>query len=67
MKDVVNMHLLMEKLECLKYLYENGCPWNKNSCERASFNGHIEVLKYLLEKGCPWDKWYLWAHKLDTK
>jgi len=23
-------------LECLKYLHENGCPWNKESCEPLS-------------------------------
>ena len=40
-------------LECLKYLHENGCPWDKWSCEFASKNGHLEILKYLHENGCP--------------
>jgi len=27
------------------------------SCEIASFKGHLEVLKYLHENGCPWNKY----------
>jgi len=38
----------------LKYLHENGCPWNEKCCEYASNNGHLEVLKYLHDNGCPW-------------
>jgi len=44
-------------LEVLKYLHENGCPWDEEGCVYASRNGHIEVLKYLHENGCPWDNW----------
>ena len=40
----------------LKYLHENGCPWNETTCERAAANGHLDVLKYLHENGCPWDE-----------
>jgi len=44
------------KLEVLKYLHENGCPWNKKCCQYASHNRHLEVLKYLHENGCPWNE-----------
>jgi len=36
-------------LECLKYLHENGCPWDEHSCRTASMSGHLECLKYLHE------------------
>jgi len=29
----------------LKYLLENGCPSNENTCEIASWNGCLNVLK----------------------
>jgi len=35
-----------------KSYFENGCPWNEESCEKASYGGHLEVLKYLHENGC---------------
>jgi len=40
----------------LKYLHENGCPWNEKCCQNASMNGYLEVLIYLHENGCPWNK-----------
>jgi len=40
----------------LKYLHENGCPWNELSCEGASLYGNLEVLKYLHENGCRWNE-----------
>ncbi len=39
-------------LECLKYLYENGCPFGKSVCVSAASNGHLDCLKYLHEQGC---------------
>ena len=44
-------------LECMKYLHENGCPWDKSVCEAAAEGGHLESLKYLYENGCPWSEW----------
>ena len=35
----------------LKYLIENGCPWNQRTCIEAAL-GHLEAMKYLREKGC---------------
>ena len=40
----------------LKYLHENGCPWNEKACEHAAEMGHLDVLKYAHENGCPWDE-----------
>ena len=37
----------------MKYLHENGCPWDKWTCRAAAENGHLECLKYLHDKGCP--------------
>ena len=40
----------------MKYAYENGCPWNDETCTKASNNGHLECLKYAHENSFPWDK-----------
>jgi hypothetical protein len=42
-------------LECLKYVHENGCQWNSNTCAYAARNNHLECLKYLHENGCKWN------------
>ncbi len=42
-------------LECLKYLHENGCPWDAWTTECASIGktrGHLECLEYARENGC---------------
>ena len=36
--------------------FENGCPWNEETCFYAAENGHLECLKYAHENGCRWDK-----------
>ena len=43
-------------LDVLKWLHENGCPWDADTCSRAVRGCHIDVLKYLHENGCPWDR-----------
>jgi len=43
------------QLECLKYLHENGCPWDATACAYAARRNQLECLKYLHENGCPWD------------
>ncbi len=42
----------------LKYLHENGCPWDIGTCHDATWCGplHLDVLKYLKENGCPCDE-----------
>ena len=37
-------------LYALKYLHENGCPWNEDTCVTK----YLECLKYAHENGCPW-------------
>lgn len=38
------------KLECLKFLHENGCGWYSLSLENAALSGNLENLKYLVEQ-----------------
>ncbi len=39
----------------MKWLKENGCPWNENTFRAAAINGNLENMKWLKENGCPWD------------
>jgi hypothetical protein len=41
-------------LDCLKYAYENGCPWAPETTFGAAKNGYLDCLKYACEAGCPW-------------
>src|SRR5690606_14914171 len=43
-------------LECLKYLHENGVPWDEETCFATARGSSLECLKYLHENGCPWDE-----------
>jgi ankyrin repeat protein len=43
-------------LECVKYLQENGCPWDLDIYTNTAAKGHLECVKYLLENGCSWDE-----------
>jgi len=43
------------RLDILKYLHENGCPWTGLACYFAAQYDHLEMLKYLHENGCQWD------------
>ena len=40
--------------EMLKWLRENGCPWNEHTCMEMA-GGHLEILQWARENGCPWD------------
>jgi hypothetical protein len=40
----------------VKWLKENGCPWNEYTCSGAAYIGNFELLKWARENGCPWDK-----------
>ena len=42
-------------LDVIKYLHENGCPWDEETCWRAAQAGHLDVLKYAHENACPWN------------
>ena len=38
-------------LRCLKYLHEEGCPWDEETYVGALFNDELDILKYLREEG----------------
>ena len=42
-------------LECLRYLHENGFPWNTSTTLIAGWKGNLDCLKYAIENGCPYD------------
>lgn len=42
-------------LENMKWLKENGCPWDANTFASAAKNGNLDNMKWLKENGCPWD------------
>ena len=44
------------KIESLKCLRANGCPWNEDTCAFAAYGGHLEVLQWAHQHGCEWDK-----------
>jgi len=50
---ITNVMLML--LDILKYLHENGCPWNEFTRYCAMVNGHLDILQYLHENECPWD------------
>lgn len=43
------------KLDCLRYLRENGCPWDDRTTTAAASHGHLECLRYAFREGCPID------------
>ena len=42
-------------LNALKWLRENGLPWDERTCEVAAVNGYLEALRWARNNGCPWD------------
>lgn len=40
-------------IDCLKYLYENGCPINTDICDYAADGGHLKCLEYLHKMHMP--------------
>ena len=44
-------------LEVLKWLRENGCPWDEETCRYAAYGGHFEVLKWARANDCPWNEY----------
>ena len=40
-----------------KYVHENRCRWDKDTCIKATEYGQLECLKYAHENGCPLDKY----------
>lgn len=44
-------------IEVMKWLKDNGCPFNKETFSWAAYNGNLENMKWLHSNGCPWDPW----------
>jgi hypothetical protein len=59
------------KLEFLKWAREvKHCEWDKQTINKAAFNGNLEMLKYCFSNGCPCDeeesyKQAAWKGNLD--
>ena len=48
----------MEHLPVLKYLHENGCPWDRCTCLFAANHKHWDCLQYLVDNKCPeWENY----------
>jgi hypothetical protein len=43
-------------LVLLKWVRDQGCPWDKETCRSAAYQGKLKVLKYLHDNGCSWDE-----------
>ena len=54
------------KLELLKFLRVQGCPWDRSTCSEAAKNGHLECLKYLHENGCGTRRTRLFLDRLQA-
>ena len=46
-------------VECLRYLHENGYPWDASILSSAAEKGHLECFQYAYENGCPWNEFCL--------
>ena len=42
-------------IDCLKYLFENGCPHDYRVIYDACVTGELECIKYAVEHGCDYD------------
>jgi hypothetical protein len=43
-------------LEVLRWLRDEGCPWDVKACSSAASEGHVETLlwlRWLRQEGCP--------------
>ena len=43
----MNTSALRGHLDCLKYLHENGCPWNHLTCASAAHIGMFTICTYI--------------------
>jgi hypothetical protein len=48
-------------LPALKYLHENGCPWNSHTCFNAAACKHWDCLQYAVDNKCP--EWEIFAEE----
>lgn len=43
------------QLQCMDYLYKNGCPWDLMTTSFAAEYHHLDCLVYAHKNGCQWD------------
>ena len=43
------------RLDVLRWLRENGCPWSSDTARRAALGGHLDALRWAVINGCPWE------------
>ena len=43
-------------MDCLKFLHEHGCPWDKSLVRVTATRGYYECMKYACDNGCPMDE-----------
>tara|TARA_Y100000746_G_scaffold119062_1_gene101837 strand:- start:580 stop:756 length:177 start_codon:yes stop_codon:yes gene_type:complete len=48
-------------LPVLKYLHENGCPWDQGTCYYAAQRKHWDCLQYVVDNKFP--GWEYYAEK----
>ena len=48
-------------LPVLKYLHENGCPWDWDTCSYAAYYKHWDCLQYAVDNKCP--EWEIYAKR----
>jgi len=53
--------------DVLKWLRENGCPWDLGTCMMVVNGDHLDVLKWLHENGCPWNETTTLAAQMKGK
>ena len=45
-------------LPALKYLHENGCPWDLDTCHYAAQYEHWDCFQYAVDNTCPgWEEY----------
>ena len=49
------------QLPALKYLHENGCPWDEDTCYWAADREHWDCLQYAVDNKCP--RWRRYAQE----
>jgi hypothetical protein len=52
---MVNYAVGIGCLRVVKWLHQNGCPWDVSTTIVAAEYSRWEVVQWLLENGCPWD------------
>jgi len=44
----------VDDFELLQWAYNQGCPWDEDTCSYVAENGNFKGIQWLYSKGCPW-------------